>query len=426
MATELKVPSLNKQGSISLGGMKAVILCGGPQKGTRFRPLSLDVPKPLFPIAGLPMVEHQIEACSKIESLNEILLIGFFQPSELLTRFIHEMRDKYQMNIRYLQEYTMLGTGGSIYHFRDIIQNGRPEAFFVIFSDIFCDYPLQQMIKSRKKWMKYMVMSVEVDREQTKNYGVMGINDDGEVVHYTEKPSSFVSADINAGVYLLDKSVFEDIGDVFNRRYENELANFDKVGYISLEDDIYHEICGQGKMFAYKHNDFWMSIKSAGSALYANRVQLELYKKNSPDRLKNADETVFVHPSAQVDPTAKLGPHVSIGPNVRIGPGVRVKNSIVLDNVHLKAHCCILNSIIGWYSIVGEWSRVEGTATKLDPNSPHATTDNFRLFDNDGKLRATVTILGRDVIVPSEHIVLNSIVLPSKDMSFGLKNEILL
>ena len=117
---------------------------------------------------------------------------------------------------------------------------------------------------------------------------------------------------------------------------------------------------------------------------------------------------------------------LSYWPNVKIGPGVRVNNSIVLDNVTLKENCCILNAIIGWHSIVGEWSRVEGTATKLDPNSPHATTDNFRLFDEHGKLRESVTILGRDVIVPDEVIILNSIVLPSKDMSWGLKNEILL
>jgi mannose-1-phosphate guanylyltransferase len=48
---------------------KAVILIAGPQKGTRFRPLSLDVPKPLFPVAGRPIVQHHIEACSKVCSV---------------------------------------------------------------------------------------------------------------------------------------------------------------------------------------------------------------------------------------------------------------------------------------------------------------------------------------------------------------------
>ena len=78
-------------------------------KGTRFRPLSLDIPKPLFPIAGFPIVQHHIEACSRVDGLREILLIGFFQPTEQLNRFIREMKEQFKIQIRYLQEYTLLG-----------------------------------------------------------------------------------------------------------------------------------------------------------------------------------------------------------------------------------------------------------------------------------------------------------------------------
>jgi len=406
--------------------IKSVILMGGNEKGTRFRPLSLELPKPLFPIGGFPMVEHQIEACSKIPKMKEILLIGFFQQNEALTRFVYEMKEKYGIQIRYLQEYAMLGTAGSIYHFRDIILSGRPEAFFVIFSDVFCNYPLEEMLAARQKWMKYMIMSVELARDQTFNYGVMGINDQTkEVVHYIEKPKTFVSQHINAGVYLLDTEVFDDIGMVFDERYENN-ATSDNLGRISFENDIFTKIAGQGKMFSYVADQFWMSIKSAGSAVYANQKQLEIFKQTHPERLSG--DTVYVHPSAQVDPTAKLGPYASIGANAKIGPGVRVRNSIVLDNANLKSHSCVLNSIVGWHSQIGEWTRVEGTATKLDPDAPHATTDNFDLFDGKGKLRPSVTILGRDVVVPNEVVILNSVVLPNKDMSssWGLKNQILL
>ena len=47
--------------------LKAVILIGGPQKGTRFRPLSLGIPKPLFPISGIPLVQHHIEALARVK-----------------------------------------------------------------------------------------------------------------------------------------------------------------------------------------------------------------------------------------------------------------------------------------------------------------------------------------------------------------------
>ena len=98
--------------------LKAVILIGGPQKGnemvgnilfwnllipwflgTRFRPLSLNVPKPLFPVAGVPMIQHHIEACLRVPNLKEILILGYFPPSQL-TNFVNEMISTYKIRIR--------------------------------------------------------------------------------------------------------------------------------------------------------------------------------------------------------------------------------------------------------------------------------------------------------------------------------------
>ena len=82
---------------------KAVILIAGPQKGTRFRPLSLDLPKPLFPIAGIPVIQHHIEALTKISGLREILLLGFYPASEMAD-FVAEMNSQFNgVSVRYLQ-----------------------------------------------------------------------------------------------------------------------------------------------------------------------------------------------------------------------------------------------------------------------------------------------------------------------------------
>lgn len=126
--------------------LKAVILIGGPQKGTRFRPLSFEVPKPLFPVAGVPMIQHHIEACTKIPSMKEILLVGFYQPTEALSRFLVSAQQEFKIPIRYLQEYAALGTGGGIYHFRDQILSGGPDAFFVLNADVCSEFPLPEML----------------------------------------------------------------------------------------------------------------------------------------------------------------------------------------------------------------------------------------------------------------------------------------
>ena len=83
-----------------MGKVKAIILVGGPSLGTRFRPLSLTVPKPLFPIGGAPLLYHHLKACSTVPNLLEVLLIGFF-PSFLLDDFIKNTAIELNLKIRY-------------------------------------------------------------------------------------------------------------------------------------------------------------------------------------------------------------------------------------------------------------------------------------------------------------------------------------
>ncbi|GME68799.1 unnamed protein product [Ambrosiozyma monospora] len=129
---------------------KAVIMVGGSSRGTRFRPLALDEAKILFPIAGKPLLAHTIDAVLKIESITEILLIGFYEPS-VFTEFISAFnaKMKYQRrncSIKYLKEFKALGTAGGLYFFREEIMKGNPDNFLVIHGDIVCEFPLSEII----------------------------------------------------------------------------------------------------------------------------------------------------------------------------------------------------------------------------------------------------------------------------------------
>lgn len=70
-------------------------------KGTRFRPLSLDLPKPLFPIAGRPIIQHHIEACVQLKQLKEILIIGYY-PAAQMEKFVTDMQTVYNVSIRFV------------------------------------------------------------------------------------------------------------------------------------------------------------------------------------------------------------------------------------------------------------------------------------------------------------------------------------
>lgn len=190
--------------------------------GTRFRPLSLDIPKPLFPVAGLPMIQHHIEACAKVSGLNEILIIGTYSKNDL-AQFVQEMSSTYGIIIRYLQEFTPLGTAGGMYHFRDQIRSGSPMYFFIMNGDVCADFPLQEMVDFyNSKQALLTIMATEATRQQSLNYGCMVLGKEGEVAHYVEKPSTFVSTLINCGVYLASLEIFQTMADVFHANQQQE------------------------------------------------------------------------------------------------------------------------------------------------------------------------------------------------------------
>ncbi|RNA04386.1 mannose-1-phosphate guanyltransferase alpha isoform X1, partial [Brachionus plicatilis] len=201
---------------------------------------------------------------------------------------------------------------------------------------------------------------------------------------------------------------------------------------IMIENKIFPILSSTKKFYVFKTENAWSSIKSAGSAIFANRLYLNLYKKFNLNRLaKNGDGQptiigdVFIHPSANVDPSAVLGPNVSVGFGVTVGPGVRIRESIILGNSVLQNNCCVLHSIIGWNSIVGTWARIEGTPSDPDPNKAYAKIEHQDLFTK-GKLNPSITIIGSNVNVPAEILVRNSIILPHKELNHSYKNEIIL
>jgi len=424
-----------------MGVVKAVILIAGPQKGTRFRPLSLDVPKPLFPVAGIPILQHHIEACASVEEIKEILVLGFY-PANEMTSFIQSMEAEHGVSIRYLQEYAPLGTAGGIYHFRDQIRAGNPEAFIVMNGDVCAEFPLTGMLDFHRSHTNGVatMMGTEATRQQSLNFGcIVEDKSSHSILHYVEKPETYVSPLINCGVYIFSQQIFSMLQGVFERKqseWYNGLPDQDtsKRDAIWLEKDVIVPLAGTNTAYVFQTKNWWSQVKTAGSAIYANRHYLSLYNKNNnKHRLtQNSDNgpiiegDVFIHPTAKVDPSAVLGPNVSIGKNVKIGAGTRIRESIILGNSVVGDHSLVIYSVIGWSSIVGDWSRVEGTPDDPDPNKPFAKMENNPLFNNAGQLNPSITILGGHVVVPSEVIILNSIVLPHKELTGSHKNQIIL
>ncbi|KAJ4729143.1 putative Mannose-1-phosphate guanyltransferase [Melia azedarach] len=405
----------------------AVIMVGGPTKGTRFRPLSFNTPKPLFPLAGQPMVHHPISACKRIPNLAQIFLIGFYEEREFAL-YVSSISNELKLPVRYLKEDKPHGSAGGLYYFKDMIMEDSPSHIFLLNCDVCCSFPLPDMLEAHKRYDGMgTVLVIKVSAESAHQFGELVADPvTGELLHYTEKPETFVSDLINCGVYVFTPDIFTAIQGVFAHREDRaniqrvssfELQSMTRalpVDFVRLDQDILSPLAGKKQLYTYETMDFWEQIKTPGISLKCSALYLAQFKITSPHLLASGNGNksatiigdVYIHPSAKVHPTAKIGPNVSISANVRIGAGVRLISCIILDDVEIKENAVVINSIIGWKSSLGKWSRVQG--------------------NGDYNAKLGITILGEAVNVEDEIVVINSIVLPNKILNVSVQEEIIL
>jgi len=265
--------------------LKAVILIGGNHKGTRFRPLSLDEPKPLFSVAGYPIIQHHIEACVKVPDLKEIIILGYYAAGAM-SEFVSNMIHLYGINIRYLQEFAPLGTAGGLYHFRDQIRVGNPDFFFVLNGDVCADFSLNEMLdyhqtRHKEKDALLTLMVTEAARDQSLLYGCVIENKQNNTLeHYVEKPSTFISTLINCGIYVFSPEVFQQMTNVFNCKQADLFTVDSGSSYereaLHLEKEILMPLAGTGKILVYQTTKWWSQLKTPGSAIYANHHYLNV------------------------------------------------------------------------------------------------------------------------------------------------------
>ncbi|KAH1254867.1 Mannose-1-phosphate guanyltransferase alpha [Glycine soja] len=411
----------------------AVIMVGGPTKGTRFRPLSFNIPKPLFPLAGQPMVHHPISACKRIPNLAQIYLLGFYEEREFAL-YVSSISNELKVPVRYLKEDRPHGSAGGLYHFRDLIMEEDPSHIFLLNCDVCCSFPLPDMLDAHRRYGGMgTILVVKVSAESASEFGELVADPTtNELLHYTEKPETFVSDRINCGVYIFTPNIFTAIEGVSTQRKDRanlrRVSSFEAmqpdtrslpVNYVRLDQDILSPLAGKKQLYIYETNDFWEQIKTPGMSIKCSGLYLAQFRYTSPHLLANGDGIkkasitgdVYIHPSAKVHPSAKIGPSVSISANARIGAGARLKHCIILDDVEIKA---------------GVQKMLLLVMQLLDGN--HLLVDGpvLRQASGDYNAKLGVTILGESVTVEDEVVVFNSIILPHKTLNVGVQDEILL
>ncbi|EFC38171.1 predicted protein [Naegleria gruberi] len=372
--------------------VKALILVGG--YGTRLRPLTFSTAKPLIHFANKPIVVHQIEALKKA-GCTEIVLAVNYKPQEMIDA-MKKYEEKYQVKITYSVENEPLGTAGPLALARDILVADENEYFFVLNSDVICEYSFDELLDYHKYHGKEgTIMVTKVD--DPSKYGVVVTQDgkQGEIEKFVEKPKTFVGDRINAGIYVFSTKVLERI----------------ELRPTSIEREIFPFMARDNELYAMDLNGFWMDIGQpkdyiTGMCLYLSSDKHKT--ENNQQFAKNPEDgsyqiinesSVLVGENVKIGKGAMIGPNVVLGDNVIIEEGARVTRSTIFESAWVKQHALVKSSIIGWKSSVGKWSRV--TNNTVLGEDTHVDNE---IFVNEIKVLPHKTI-SSDVLEPGQIIM---------------------
>lgn len=316
------------------GITQALILVGG--KGTRLMPLTHSAPKPLMPVGNIPLLRVQLDLLAK-NGVKEVVLSLYYQ----YERFQEEFRARPVpgLKVRFNLEEEPLGTAGAVKLAEGMLQ----DRFFVLNGDILSDIPYQDMAAYHLRHRAVATLAL-ITVEDPTIYGVIETDHRGRVQSFLEKPAwdEVTCSTINAGVYILNKSVLEHApaGEVF-----------------SFERELYPDLLAMGKaIYGYPFNGYWMDVGTLDKYYLANmdllrgRIKtLAGLKLTRPKKLSRVtvSDPVMIHPTAHISPGAIiLGPTV-IGPGCRIGPLARIRQSVLHAGVEVGEKVDVNKCILG-------------------------------------------------------------------------------
>ncbi len=338
--------------------------------GTRLRPLTNNLPKPMVPVVNKPMMEHLVTLL-KIHNITDYIMLLYYQPETIKSYFGDGSR--FGVNIRYVVPQRDYGTAGAVKCAEEYINDD----FLVISGDVLTDFNLTDFYNFHSSKKSIATISL-YSSDNPLQYGIVLTDNDNRIVQFLEKPSSseVFSDTINTGIYFLKKEALNFIP---------EGENFD------FSKDLFPLLLEKGiSIYGFKNKGYWRDIGNLEEYLYGNIDVLNdaLYYIKARDYYGNC-----------VSPTAKIESGVTIensviGENVYLGKNVSVRNSVIWDNVKISDNTTILNDVIGRNTEIGDNTRINdfvfiGDDCKIGKNvfiSSSLKIWNKKVVNNNAKI----------------------------------------
>ena len=329
--------------------MQAVIMAGG--FGTRLRPITCNIPKPMAPMANKPILHHIIELL-KNHRITDLTMMLYYQPEVIMDYFGDGSASG--TDIRYLKPESDIGTAGSV----KFAQKHLADTFIVISGDVLTDFDLTQAVAfhKKKKALATMILTRVPDPLQ---FGVVITDTDGRIERFLEKPSwgEVFSDTINTGIYILDPAVFEYIPS-------DRSVDFSK--------DLFPLLLRENKpLYGYIAEGYWKDVGTHDEYRLAHYDILDGKIKVTPagHAITVGDKKIFVGEHTTVDPGVEVDGQVIIGDHCVIEKGAKLSRSVIGSHVKIHSKAEVIGSILWDHAVVGNEARLKeaviGKKTKI-------------------------------------------------------------
>jgi mannose-1-phosphate guanylyltransferase len=310
--------------------VKAVVLVGG--EGTRLRPLTETIPKPLLPLVDRPILDHVLDHLVT-HGVREVIMSSpyledTFHPF-LAARSGHP-------EVTWVTEREPLGTGGAIVSVLDRVGD---EPFLALNGDVLTDLDLTGMLGRHRSSGAAVTIALH-HVEDARAFGLVATDPAGRITAFREKPPDPVPGDINAGTYVLQPSV---------------LRAWTPGVYAWIEGEIFPSlIAHETPMVGFTSDAYWLDLGTPEQYL---RAHADLLAGKVRGR---AYEAPWIDPDASVDTSARVGRSVSVGAGARVEGGAELDETVLLPRSVVGGGARLVRSVVGPRAIVGAGASLAG------------------------------------------------------------------
>lgn len=312
--------------------MEAILLVGG--QGTRLRPLTINTPKPMLPVAGVPFTVHQILR-ARDAGVDRIIL-GTSYRAEVFRDFL----DTADLGIEVVvaTEPEPLGTGGAIRFAAEHLRSADDDPVLIFNGDVLTGVDIPGLVAQHRESDSAVTLYLTAV-EDPRAYGLVPTDAQGRVTAFLEKPtqaSDIVTDQINAGCYVFRRSVIDRIpaGRV-----------------VSVERETFPELlAGSEPVSGVVDTGYWLDL---GTPLAFVQGSRDLVLGLAPSPAVAHSGEALVMDGAVVASDARITGGSTIGARARIGAGTSVDGSVIFDGAQIADGCTITNSIIGFGAQIG-------------------------------------------------------------------------